>query len=373
MRSSVLILVASYGIAGAKPLPKDLQVVEKDGKLLAVRGGLTVPLFGVDSTSADLTWSDLKPAELSADGTQIVIKAGNCRMDDEPIEVPLAAVEARLDNAAGMQVHVKKKYDDAIAHFARAVQRDPATPVYATNLLSAQALANKLEEADRTIATHGPRNVPWFAWRLAVDPELARVRTRPSAAALVPVKPSSLTYKALGDALAVSPLGLVAVTEWIAVGQGPSQQDVVIYDKTNRRQLRLHAVELRDACEPGKDSMFPCAKGAAARTAKNTRVVDQVLAALGFEKQPLAFVENPDGADKLVSPDKKTTIEAISTDTSTELKITRGKTTATAPIADWPPRRVGFGAKHIVLELKTSYACGGADSQQSYSIIVSAP
>jgi hypothetical protein len=66
-------------------------------------------------------------------------------------------VEARFENVVGMKLLTKKQYANAIVHFALAAQKDPESPVFATNLLSAQSLAGKLDDGDRTITR-------WIYW-----------------------------------------------------------------------------------------------------------------------------------------------------------------------------------------------------------------
>ena len=225
---AVGILVSASALA--KPLPKGMKVSLKDMALYVEQDGIKVPLFDDDRRLADQV-SNLTGAELSDDGGSIVVHADSCASSDG-IEVPLSEVEARLENVRGMQLHVKKKYADAIVHFTAAVKADPSTPVYVTNLLSAQSMAKRYDDADRTIASSAAAHVAWFAWRLAIDPELASVRGRAAARPFVAAKPTKLAFQALGDDIAVSPIGLVAVGEWNAFG-GPgtdNNSELVLYD-----------------------------------------------------------------------------------------------------------------------------------------------
>src|SRR5215467_3840459 len=165
MRGMQLLVVALCGVASAKPLPPGLKVTLTKKAVVVSRDGVSVPLMPGE-------FGKLVSAELSADGKSIVVKAKCADEDDPPDEIALATVEAQLDNMVGMSFHNKKSYDEAIKRFTIAAQKDPATAMYATNLLSAQSMSGKLDDADKTIATLGKRNPAWFAWRLAVDPEL---------------------------------------------------------------------------------------------------------------------------------------------------------------------------------------------------------
>ncbi len=367
------ILISTATVATAKPLPAGMKIFEKGNKLLVSRSGVTVALFDPDSNENAQVYENLKGAELSDDGKHLLVKATGCLSggSDAAIEVPLAAVEARIENSLGMQVHLKKKYDDAIAHFSLAAQADSGTPVYATNLLSAQSMANKLEDADKTLATYGPNNLPWFGWRLAVDPELKNVRARPSAKALGPARTSNQTYANLKDAIGVNPQGFVAVSERVGESMGFGQHDLVIYDpKTSAELLRLRSVDAADDCMEGKDSLFPCTKQFRANTARHQAALDVALGALGFEKQATSWIDHIDG-DKVTSPDHTTVVELTGKDPTWQVTVRRGKQPTAIDTNDpSPPKRIGFAGKYVVLGYMEPYVCGGADSQQSVSRIV---
>jgi hypothetical protein len=208
-------------------------------------------------------------AELTDDG-KLAIKYVQCDEESEdPTAIPFGIVEAKFANLAGMAAHKKKKYIDAIAQFTIAAQKDPSVPMYATNLLSAQAMAKKLDDADKTIATYGKSQVPWFAWRLAVDPELKALKGRPSAK-LGTEKPGKAKGD-LHDKIAYSPLGYVAMelNTNLYDGMPPEHQtsDVVFVElATGKELLRL-----------------------ASRKDINT-----VLAVLGFDVLPKAYVNTWD-------------------------------------------------------------------------------
>jgi hypothetical protein len=204
MRLPMLVaVVAISSAAHAKPLPEGWKVFLERGKPVASKSGMIVPLR--DDSISD--FDRLVDAHLSDDGAQIVIRADRCKGmlgEVDESSVAFAKVEARIENALGMAKHVKKVYADAIPHFAAAVAKDPDNPMYATNLLSAQSLAKKLEDADQTIAALTAKAAPWLAWRLAVDPELANVRARASTPCAKKQLAAVATRRKLADSLLAS-------------------------------------------------------------------------------------------------------------------------------------------------------------------------
>jgi hypothetical protein len=365
------VIAIAAGSAIAKPLPKGWRVFAKDGKLYVERDKVVLPIVDPE-VSERAMFGELKSAKLSDDGTKLVLDVGTCTGGDEPTEIAVADVEARFENASGMQVHVKKKYADAIAHFTTAAQKDPLHPVYATNLLSAQSMAQKLDDADKTLATYGPKHVVWFAWRLAVDPELANVAGRASAKALVADKPSKLTFDALGDDVAVSPRGFVAAREWSGFG-GPGAIDethLVIYElATSSIVLRLPVVAACLTQKPAPDQPVMgevCTKQELARIAAQKKEADRLLAILGFEKRKTTWTDPKEGADKYTSPDKSTTID-IST-----AKVARGKITRNLPADTFMAKllRIGFAGDHVAFKFRESgYAGCSGDAQRSYTAV----
>jgi hypothetical protein len=363
----VLSLVLWSSLATAKPLPKGMKVTIKDQKLYVTASGVTVLMQDAEAAAAR-TYDALQSAELSDAGDSIIVKAQGCAgSDDDGTEISLAAVEARIENALGMQLHTRKKFTEAIPHFAAAVTKDPDGPVYGTNLLSAQAMAKQLDDADKILAAHGPRHRAWYAWRLAVDPELASLRGRPSAKALVAAKPSTLTWKRLGGSVAVSPLGLAAMSEWSFFGGpgAPGGSELVIYEPVqNKVMLRLPVVALEDACGDGPPEMVtPCTKQMLAHTAEHTRAASLVLAALGFETRPGVALESTDG-EAYASKDGKVTAK-VSAD-----KITvGGKTAAMLPDEGGHLLSATLAGNLFVLTYRQNgyIACDG-DAQRSYSV-----
>jgi hypothetical protein len=309
-RTIVAILLALCAAAHAKPLPKGMKVSLVGDVVKVSQGGASVPLF------EDLRYPVTKvvKAELTADGKSIEVQIDACDNmwgdSETPRQAPLAHVQARLENALGMSFHTKKKYADAIAHFNAAIAADPQ-PVYVTNLLSAQAMSGKLDDADKTLAAWGKKHAPWIVWRLAVDPELKKLVGRPSAK-LATDKPGK-ALSSLDKKLAVSPLGFAA-TETTADSPyegtpGEYSTDVVFVDlATGSEVLRLPAETYCD--ESGMDGSTPaqlkkCQKKAKAAAVKTRKVIDAVLAQLGFEEAKNAY-RDPKTSDPIKTPEGKT-------------------------------------------------------------------
>ncbi|HUJ59993.1 MAG TPA: hypothetical protein VLX92_15920 [Kofleriaceae bacterium] len=380
MRALAIGIVMAAAAVSARPLPRGMAVSVKNDRLWVTVDGTTVPLDD-DAYAAAHPVSQLDGVELSADGTALVIHAPDCMGDSDPDgrQVALDAITATVENMRGMQLHLKKKYADAIPHFAAAAK---ASQQYATNLLCAQSMAGRLDDADKTVATFSPGHAVWFGWRLAVDPELAAMRGRASVRALLAARPSKLTADAMGDAIAVSPLGLVAIREWTFFG-GPGAaggSDILLYDiKTGDMVLRVTLVDIGDDCDasgkpPANDvaGLPPCSKDVRARTAAHRRSVDPMLAAFAFEKRPTVWVDLVgNDADTVTTPDKKQSL----TFTKNGVTLARnGKTRAATLDGQGKLIRVGFAGDYVIVQSRENgfSGCSG-DAQRSYSQVLVAP
>jgi hypothetical protein len=371
----VLAVLSSSALVLAKPLPAGVKVTAVNNKLMVTMNGVTVPLVEpTDERGGEMFGND-GSASLSEDGKNIVVTDVGCTVGEDPIIVPLTHVQARLDNVAGMKQHLTKKYPEAIAKFSAAVGGDPDELVFQTNLLSAQSMGGKLDDADKTLATYGPKNLAWYGWRLAVDSDLKALRDRPSVKALVGATPSKLTLAKLGNDLAISPLGMVGVAEWVAFGMGPGASDFAIYDtKTGRQLIRLPLQALEDACiekpsgQEAQMGMVKCGPKQLAHTAANTKQVEAMLQILGFDKAPTIAIEShgKSGASK----DKQW---IFNTDVD-KPALVHGKTRIEIPAdvqSDWLD--IYVAGKVVLFQYRTSYGCGGADSRQSMSSVTHAP
>lgn len=273
-----MALVLVSAVASAKPLPTGMKVTFANGKLTASQDGASVTLTSVKAKK-------LASAELSDDGKTIKVKLdgipvttneiGEEETDDGLREYKLASVEAQLANNAGMGLSMKKKYADAIPLFGKAVDKDPDAPVYITNLLSAQSLAGKLDDADAVIAKHGKRIAPWLAWRLVVDSDLKALATRPSAK--LGAKGTGKAKGDLFDKVAYSPLGFATIeivtNASMGDGTGPTDYALAFVDLKTGKQIFTLPTETKcmRGCKPN---------------AKQRAIADKVLAMLDFDTIP---------------------------------------------------------------------------------------
>lgn len=290
------IAVAS-GVASAKPkpLPAGMKVVAKLGRPYVQQGAITVALR--DDDLAD--YEKIEKAALSADGKSIVVTATRCNgtLIDDDTTIPLAKIQARLDNAAGQVALTKKKYAEAIAKFTAAAQKDPDTVAYASNELVAQTLAKKLDLAAQTLALQGAKNPVWFVWQLATDPQLAPLKDSKRAKALAAATPGTATIAALGerDLATTDAAGGIAALHTSSTGPGSpgtSELDFVSL-KTGRLLARVPIIALEDACD--ETDQAPCSDDAKTKIADRRKLADQLFATLGFTIQSRAFIDVRNG------------------------------------------------------------------------------
>jgi hypothetical protein len=301
--------------AAAKPLPAGMKVVVVKQRPMVKQGAFTVPLFDDDEQGQGATIK----ASLTDDGTSIHAVWDRCGMGGEnEYDVPLAHVTARLENYAGMAAHLKKKYADAMPHFAAAIAANPDEPMYQTNLLSAQSMSGKLDDADKTLATWGPKNRAWFVWRLAVDKELAAVKDRPSAKALRAATPGKVKALSLvSDAAIAGDLVATIENEGNGGPGSPYDEDLVVFDAAAGRQLlRMPVVTEEDMCADGVPDDAPdgevmrgCTPKLRAKQAADAAEADDLLAALGFAIVPKARATQWGAVNVVSSPDGKVKVD----------------------------------------------------------------
>jgi hypothetical protein len=322
MRGMIVLgsLVFLSHAALAKPLPGGMKVVAKAGRPYIQQGSNAVSLR--DDDLAD--YEKIDKAELAADGKTVVVTATRCgaTLTADETKIPLAKIQARLDNAAGILSLSKKRYAEAITKFGSAAQKDPETPAYASNLLAAQTLAKKLDLAAQTLAMQGAKNPVWFAWQLATDPQLATIKDHKRAKALYAATAGTATLAKLGDRdIAVSDLaGGIAVMRTASSGVvlatpppaktkaaapegeatppaastplSTSELDFVSLS-TGRMLARFPIITLDDACD--ETDQTPCSDAAKARIAERRVLADQLLASLGFTIQANALIDARNG------------------------------------------------------------------------------
>ena len=361
MRSTLIVLLLS-ATAIAKPLPKGMKIAVDGDHVMLAQNGVTIRLPIHQNHVTKLT-----KAELSDDGKSIVVEVEDCIEEGGEVTIALAPVQAQIENITGMGFHTKKKYADAITHFTAAVAADPDNALYVTNLLSAQAMSNKLTDADDTLAKYGKKFAPWIAWRLDVDPELKSLVGRASAKLDAPKK-GKATSK-LEDKIAYSPLGFAATEVMTDIdvhgmGGGANYELAIVSLATGKEVLRL-PTESTCSVDPmsGEPDDKACAKREKVRAAKQRKVADDLLARLGFD--PLA--------DDLSSDDDITAKDGRAYHGGDPPTLTHGKKTVT-----FHPRfgihSAAFvpGALVYVVEDRTVHDCSGS-SLTGHRILFATP
>lgn len=358
-----LLLVAVPVLAVAKPLPPGLQIHVVKNRLVATAGGETVELTDHDADK-------LGKVEVSDDGDWINVEVTLCGGmmgggDEGPVPFSLVDVQARLENLAGMRAHLKKKYADAIPHFAAAARLDPATALYATNLLSAQTMAGKLDDADQTIATYSAKNMPWFAWRLLVDSDLEALRGRPSTNRLAAPRRGSARSKLgslPGDRMLYSSLGFAAteleynMADGIPDGSGSFQ--LVIVDLATGHELLTLPTENRCAPDDKK-----CAAKEAAAAVPRRKIADELLATLGFEPAKPAQSGTDDKGEtkkEIVAPDGRKLV-------TDKLLLVHGKKSKTIQL-DGRPFEYAFVPGALVVISRTGKHIARCDADGDYRL-----
>jgi len=277
--------------AKPKPLPGGMKVIAKLGKPYVQQGQTLVALR--DDEASD--YEKIAKAVLSPDGKTVEVTSTRCKGEavDEVTKVPLSKIQARFDNAAGLVAHGKKQYAVAITKFGAAVQKDPETPMYATNLLAAQLLGKKAALAGQTLAIQGRKNTVWFAWRIAVDADLAGATALKGAVDLISPKPGTATLAKLTDQdLATTTLGGGMAA--LRTSSSSTTSDIDVVSLSNGKLLaRLPLVAAEDACN--ETSEAGCEDTSKARIAEREKLVDNLFRALGFEIASKAFVDVRNG------------------------------------------------------------------------------
>lgn len=285
MRLALPLLLVSAVASANKPAPKNLKVFMDGGKIWATRDGVRIQ--AIDGRHTD--YARVQKVELSDDGTTLFVWAGQCDIvgdDETKNELATSDLEAKFENALGMKAHLAKNYDQAIAHFTKAVAAYEL-PVYVTNLLSAQSMGKKLADADATLAKYGPHAPGWMAWRLAVDSDLVALKGRASTVPFAIAKPG--TAHGAKDDAAYSPVGIAAMgTAEIPEGIGGDFESFVDIIDTASNTLMVHA-SLGITCfnmpdDPELAKAFKaCERTNAPLRAKRAKEVDALLAQLGLQ------------------------------------------------------------------------------------------
>lgn len=153
------------------------------------RGGVTAPLpleAGRISPVTDrVEPTDIVAVKLSPDRATVAVSlVDNCLAGDFVVTYPVAALQARLENASALRIHRARKYPEAERAFRRVVGLDPDFELGYTNLASALALQGKAREAVDALRPLIDRNPAWVYHKVLEDSELATLAEAPEIVAL---------------------------------------------------------------------------------------------------------------------------------------------------------------------------------------------
>jgi hypothetical protein len=265
-------------------LPDHLTIVLAGDGLIVRRGGARAPLPAGGHA--------LDSVKLTPDRAAVTITVeDDCDMP-RATTITIAALQARLENAAALALHQRKRHADAALGFARAIALDPAFDLAYVNLASALAQAGKRPDAAHALVALGQRNPVWTAWRLADDPELAGVADEPALAFLRGAVPGHVDLGKMP--VLVDPAGrfVAATVEEGSWGSGDGETRIEIVDvQTGAIAATIPRVLWDYMTQP----MTPAIQ---AEIAKSKAHAEQLLDGLGFA--PPAAVEAivPNAQDK---------------------------------------------------------------------------
>ncbi len=204
-------------------LATDLRFQVKDGALFVRGAGQRAPL------SVEAAYPDMPPAlPLSVkpkhDGATWTLTVDvNCQ-GLRKLTFSDAALDARLENAAGDALARRKRWDAAAPRYARAVELDPAFTEAATNLAVAQARGGHERDAVATLVAAAARDRVWVVWRAAVDRHLTAAAAAPEIRALAARTPGRASLAKLRKThLAYAPETKLVVWDRV-VGNGMSER-----------------------------------------------------------------------------------------------------------------------------------------------------
>jgi hypothetical protein len=223
---------------------------------------------------APLPWgaSHLTGLKLAADRNALTIETMDSCDRTRTVTTSIPALDARLENAAALALHKKKRYPEAAAGFRRAVALDPAFDLAYVNLASALSLGGDKPGAARALAPLAHRNPVWLLWRLRVDAELAGLEQEPDLAAMRASAPGHVDIEKSSVMLDGTGLLAAPVTEcgW---GSGDCFTSLEVLDvATGRSVTSIPSVMWSLMTEPTND----------ADVARSKAQAEQLLDDLGF-------------------------------------------------------------------------------------------
>lgn len=91
-------------------------------------------------------------------------------------DVPVTALDARLENAAGYHLHRRGKHKAASVHFTKAATLDPNFRLAMTNAASAFCLMGRVADAEKAVSMFARHSVFELAMKILADDELTCLR-----------------------------------------------------------------------------------------------------------------------------------------------------------------------------------------------------
>jgi len=276
MRAVVPLLVVA-STAYAEPAAKPVVAFDKvrldvvDGRAVARRGAAIARL-----TDQRVEW----PPVVDAKHKTITLSVlDECTDAASPVTFTFDEVASRVENAAAYGLHVKKRYKDAAAEFAKALALDPKNRIAAVNFASAAQLLGNNDEAVKALA-------PWLASEplamyatIVADPELAPLLAAPAVHAIEAKVPGTVSVKpdALEGGMAYAPENKLLAVERTECSWGSDSSD----------QCLIH-VEIFDASSGTLVAAIPLQEFDGedhALAKRRAEVAQRTLRALGFNAE----------------------------------------------------------------------------------------
>ncbi len=159
----------------------------KDGRVLRIpalkfsnkrfrvwHGKRSASLRTIDEFSEEYIFF-ISSARLSKDEKNVRFEVERVR-GPYSFDVPVAELEARLENAAGYNLHRRGKHKEASVHFTKAATLDPSFWLAMTNAASAFCLMGRVVDAEKAVAMAARHSVFELAMKVLVDDELTCLR-----------------------------------------------------------------------------------------------------------------------------------------------------------------------------------------------------
>ncbi|HEY4243659.1 MAG TPA: hypothetical protein VGM88_27790 [Kofleriaceae bacterium] len=297
MIRALLLVAVLGGTAAAETkhakLPEGMALDVVDGSLLLREGA--------GSYRIDMGILSITSVTVAARAVDLVLSTNRCE-EVQRYHFTLDELHARGANAVAYQQHVKHAYAAARPGFTHAVALDPAWPIAAYNLASADVALHDDAGALAALAPHLAKDPLATYAQIVMDPELRPLRGKPELAAIVapgthariavPVAARVLGYSAAKD--------LLAVTR-VEAGWGACVfvMDVELWNASARTLAATARVIEADDTDPMTCGALP--KRSRARVAERAARAADLLEDLGVDAVPIE-------AGALTAEDDKTRV-----------------------------------------------------------------